>query len=140
MVEVAYVASSVLMGALVVAIVVASLRLREWHDYTPPVDPGDSGWLHGLADSPTVWIAVFLLLSVGFGGATVLYVSGALPAGVLLPVLGAAAFLVVVGYLFVGAYSSARSRGRPTSQAVAEGTMLTGFLFVLAIAAKLVVG
>jgi hypothetical protein len=140
MVEVAYVASSVLMGALVLAIVGAILRLREWNDYSPGEGTGGLASLRGLADSPTVWIAAFLLLTVGFGGAAVLYVSGAFPAGALLPALGAATFLVITGYLFVGAYSSALSRGRPTSQAVFEGTMLIGFLFVLAIAVKLVVG
>lgn len=140
MVEVAYVASSVLMGALVVAIVAAVLRLREWNDYSPTGEAGGLVSLRGLANSPTVWMVTFLLLLVVFGGATLGYVSGAVPAGAILPVLGAAVLLVVVGYLFIAAYSSARSRGRPTSQAVAEGTALTGFLFVLAIAAKLVVG
>lgn len=140
MVEVAYVASSVLMGALVIAIVVAILRLREWNEYSPGGEGDGLVSLRGLANSPTVWMVTFLLLLVVFGGTTLGYVSGAIPASAILPVLGGATFLVVVGYLFIAAYSSARSRGRPTSQAVAEGTTLTGLVFVLAIAAKLVVG
>lgn len=139
-----YVVSTVLMGLFVVLVVAAVLRGRDWYDYSPP---GEEGGLaetaREVSESPVAWMVGFLLLVFVFGGATVLYLGDAtLPvsAGTIGLVLAAAFALVLAGYAFVGAYSAARSRGRPASQAVAEGVVLLGLLLVVGIAVKLVAG
>jgi len=133
------VASTVLMGLLLVGVVVAVLRSRDWYDYSPTDEESGVGeTLERLARSETVWMASFLVLVLLFGGAAVLFVSGgSVPGGVTL--IGGAFAVVVTGYVYLGAYSSARSRGRPTSQAVAEATMLVLLLVAAAIAVRLVI-
>jgi hypothetical protein len=133
--------STLLTGAVLLAIALAAVRWVDWRDYAPESSDGP-GLVSRAADSPAVWIAGFLLLLAVFGGGAVAFV-----AGVGLPepmvdavglVLGIATATVVAGYVFYGTYASARGRGRPTSVAVAEGTTLVGALFLLVIAVRLV--
>jgi hypothetical protein len=140
MANVANVASTVLMGLLLVGVVVAILRSRDWYDYSPTEGEGGIGeTLDAIARNPTTWMVSLFVLLLLFGGTAVLFVSGAsLPGGVML--IGGAFAVVVAGYVFLGAYSAARSRGRPNSQAVAEGAMLLLLLVAAAIAVRLVVG
>ncbi|WP_255150626.1 hypothetical protein [Halorarius halobius] len=141
MADLAYTATAVLMTAFVLAVVGAVLRFRHWESYAPTDGAGLLDRLDALKSSPAVWGVTFLLLVFAFGGAAVVWVSGMqVPgAGMVGVAMAALGGVVIAGYLFVGVYSSARSRGRPAAWGVAEGAMLVGLAIVLAIAAKLVV-
>lgn len=141
MADLSYVASAALMTGLVLAVVVAVLRYGHWQSYSPTEPGGGAERLRAVSESPAAWTVGFLLLAVLFGGAAVLYVSdvsvpGADAVGVGLLVAAAA---VLGGFLFVGTYDAARSRGRPAAQGVAEGAVMLGLLAVVAIAVRLVV-
>lgn len=138
MADVLYVASAAVTTVVVLAVFGLVVRMRVWGDYSPTEPPELSARLREAADAPAVWMLGFLLLLVVFGGGTVLFVSG-VGAGALGVALAAAAATVFALALFAGVYSAARSRGRPASQGVAEGSFLVGLLVVLLIAAKLVV-
>lgn len=133
--------STLLTGALVLAVALVAVRGVDWREYAPD-SPEGPGLLERAMNHEAVWIVGFLLLLAVFGGGTVAFVAGVgLPEQVVSAVglvLGAAAAAVVGGYVFYGTYASARGRGRPTSVAVAEGTTLVGALFLLVIAARLV--
>ena len=132
--------STLLTGALVLAVVLAAGRLVDWQGYTPGSREGP-GVVSRVAENTTAWIAGFLLLVVVFGGGAVAFVAGVLSepmVNAIGVVLGVATAAVVGGYLFYGTYASARGRGRPSSIAVAEGTTLVGTLFLLVITVKLV--
>lgn len=140
MAELTYVASALVMTGVVLAVVAAVLRFGDWRSYAI-VGAGDPGArLRRVADSPVAWMAAFLVLTLGFGGTAVLYVSGvAIPGAEALGiVLALGAGTVLGGYLFVGTYNAARSRGRPAAQGVAEGVVLLGIFVVVVITAKLV--
>lgn len=130
------------MAVLVVAIVVY-LRGDKLADYARGGDEGGLADLAGdLTASPAVWILVFLGLLLVFGGGTLAYLGAfefgdpALWGAVLVGVSG----LVVVGYVFLGSYWSARSRGKPNSLAVGEGAALVALLAVAAVTVKLFLG
>jgi hypothetical protein len=133
--------STLLTGALVLAVVLVAVRWIDWHAYTPDA-PGRRDLVSRAAGNQSVWIVGFLLLLAVFGGGAVLFVAGiGLPeetVNAIGLVLGVATATVVGGYLFYGTYVSARGRGRPSSVAVAEGSTLVGTLFLLVITAKLV--
>ena len=133
--------STLLTGAVVLAVVLVAARWIDWRGYALD-SPEGSGLLSRAASHPAVWIVGFLLLLAVFGGGAVAFVAGVgLPESAVNAVglvLGAATALVVSGYVFYGTYASARGRGRPTSVAVAEGTTLVGALFLLVIAVRLV--
>ncbi|MFC6938831.1 hypothetical protein ACFQE8_02500 [Salinirubellus sp. GCM10025818] len=132
--------STLLTGALVLAVVLVAVRWIDWQAYTPDA-PGGRDLVSRAAGNQSVWIAGFLLLLVVFGGGAVVFVAGGLPeetVNAIGLVLGVATAAVVGGYLFYGTYASARGRGRPSSVAVAEGSTLVGTLFLLVITAKLV--
>ena len=132
--------STLLTGALVLAVVLAAGRLVDWQGYTPDA-AGRPGSVSQAAENTTVWIVGFLLLLAVFGGGAVAFVAGILSEPLVNAVglvLGVATATVVGGYLFYGTYASARGRGRPSSVAVAEGSTLVGAMFLLVIIVKLV--
>jgi cbb3-type cytochrome oxidase subunit 3 len=145
---VSYLASTILMGLFLVA-VVALVRFSDRREYEAP-SSREGGLARRAAtwvvESPMAWILGFLLLVFVAGGTSVLYVGGILPspsaattqlAGTALAAVFA---LVLVGYLVWGAYATARSRGYQRSGAVAVGAWVVGLLFVVAIAAQLLMG
>lgn len=133
--------STLLTGAVVLAVVLVAARWVDWRGYALD-SPEGSGLVSRAAGHPATWIVGFLLLLAVFGGGAVAFVAGVgLPESTVNAVglmLGIATALVVSGYVFYGTYASARGRGRPTSVAVAEGTTLVGALFLLVIAVRLV--
>ncbi|PSQ09985.1 hypothetical protein BRC93_11295 [Halobacteriales archaeon QS_5_70_15] len=137
----ALILSTLLTGAVLLAIALIAVRGVDWRGYAPD-SPEGPGLVSRAMGHPAVWIVGFLLLLAVFGGGAVAFVAGVgLPeetVNALGLVLGAATAAVVGGYVFYGTYASARGRGRPTSVAVAEGTTLVGALFLLVIAARLV--
>lgn len=144
MVQLGYLASTLLMGLFLVA-VVAFLRLGDRREYSQTLSRGDSGLvaaLRGATRSETAWIVAFLVVSFAAGLAAVAYVGGLFPAGAAAagPVLAVVVALLVGGYLLWGAYTTARSRGYQSAAAVMVSTWVLGLLFVTAIAAYLLTG
>lgn len=137
MADLANLASTVVMGLLLIGVVVAVVRGRDWYDYEPTEAPDLGETLLSVARHPATWMVAFFALVGGFGAATVMLVTDAsLPGGTALIWVGFG--IVLGGFAFLGAYSSARMRGRPNAQAVAEGAFLLGFLVLAVIAARLV--
>lgn len=138
MAELIYLASALVTTAVAAAVVLAAVRLGNWQSYVVGRGGGAVDRLRRLADSPAAWMAAFIALVLGFGGATVLFLSGAVSAATIGLALGVGAVVVLGGYVFVGFYTAARSRGRPAAQGVAEAVVMLGVIAVFVIAAKLV--
>ncbi|WP_254545932.1 hypothetical protein [Halomarina pelagica] len=145
--DVTNIASAFLTGLLLVAIVVALLRLRDWRRYDPASSDDRGGRLTGaygvLAAAATrqaTWILGFLLLALGVGAAAVLFLVGG-PTGQMAGV--AAALLGVLAlclFLVLGIYRTIRFRGRTSAEAFAVSAWVVGALFVLAVSVNLLVG
>ena len=140
MAEIPDVASTVLMGLLLVAVAVAVAYGREWRTYSPFGGDDDAFTTISKATaSPTTWIVSFLLLVLGFGGTTLLYVtSSGTTQELALVALGALIGIALAFFLFMGVYRSVRGHGRSTAEAVGAGAWALGLLLVVAIAAKLI--
>ena len=143
MVNTAYLASTLVMGLLVVGVVVLMLRVRRWQHYTPRVayddiDAGGSRPATGLArvaGQTNTWTVAYILLTVGFLLGAVVYSSGAVTGMTMLAALAA----LVAVYLVAGIYFAMREHGRPSAQAAAGSAVATGMLSVLAITVTLLV-
>lgn len=140
MAEIPDVASTVLMGLLLVAVAVALAYGREWREYSPIGGDDDTFTTISKATaSPTTWIVSFLLLVLGFGGTTLLYVtSSGTTQELALVALGALIGIALAFFLFMGVYRSVRGRGRSTAEAVGAGAWALGLLLVVVIVFKLV--
>jgi hypothetical protein len=140
MAETAYLTSSLLTGALLLAVWVLVLRMENWRYYEPSND-GRENSRADAGDSIGAWVAGFLGLALVVGGGAVLLVSDAsLAAAVGSWVALVALFGVLLGaYLLWGTYSSARFRGLPSAHAALVSAWLFGILSVAVIAIKLVV-
>jgi hypothetical protein len=139
MAQLGYLASTLLMGLLVVLIGGAMVRGRDWRKYAPTRESESAAdALVRLARSPGTWIAVFVLLVFGFGGGIFLILTGAADAATVGLALAGAFLVVLAGYVFLGTYASARHRGRPTSMAVAEGVTIIAVLLIVVVGVRLV--
>lgn len=150
MVEIGYLASGLVMGGLLVAVVAALGRVRDRPAVPAPASRGDRGTAGRLeevtaaagdiAASPTAWVVLFLVLVVGFGAATFAAVAGAtVPSGLGIALI--AAFAGIIGlYGLASVYGSLRGFGRPRAEAVAVSAFTVGLLGVLAITARLLLG
>lgn len=140
MAEIPDVASTVLMGLLLVAVAAAMVYGREWRRYATLGDDEDAFTTISKAiASPTTWILSFLLLVLGFGGTTLLYVtSSGATQELALVALGALIGVALAFFLFMGVYRSVRGRGRSTAEAVGAGAWALGLLLVVTIAARLI--
>ncbi|MDG5774832.1 hypothetical protein VB773_15220 [Haloarculaceae archaeon H-GB2-1] len=141
-----HLASTFLMGALVVVLVTWAVTGRAWRTYAPTLErAGDDahptgGTVSWLVSQPVVWMGGFVALALLLVGGVVAFLStpsAGLSLGVT--VIGAMA-LLVVAYLLVGVYISATRRGHPRSLAAAETVSVGGALFLLAVVAQLVGG
>ena len=139
-----YLASTALMGVLVIAVVAWMVRGRRWYQYSPGAST--SGWSPAgdresrfeYADRPLAWVAAFAVLVVGLLVGVVASISGPVEtqsiAGLAVAVVGGAG---LCGYLLFGVYLSATRRGHPRSLAVAESATVAGVLFLIAISFQL---
>lgn len=137
---------TILTGVVLVGLV-AVLNARGWRDYKPGFLPSraserDQSLVADLADNPTVWIIVFVGAIALFGGTTIMFVSsgGNIPESVTQTagiVLGAAAGLVAITYLFFGTFMAARGRGVGNAAAAAVASWVLGMLFVVVLVVKL---
>lgn len=141
-----FLASTVLMGALAVLILVAVLRSRRWYRYSPPsAGEAGPGWTpEGRPQSsvlarPTTWIAGFVLLALlAVGGVFAFVTNPDAPAELTsAPVLGVGGALVG-SYLLAGVYYAAKERGHPSSIAAAETATVVGALFLVAVSLQLI--
>jgi hypothetical protein len=141
----AYLASTGVMGLLVVGVLLWLGRARGWYQYSPVVS--SEGWSPGvrrastldrLAGNTSAWVVAFTLLVVGFVVGVVALVSAPDGSGGLAgPALAAGGGVVLVGYLLFGVYISAKRRGHPSSLAAAESATVAGTLFLVAITVRL---
>lgn len=140
MVQFSLLASTLLMGVVLVVAVVAvrTAGTRRTHAVT------DSGELattvEGIARSPTTWTVAFLALSaIGVGGA-LLFVTGASPVPSI-PGLGLWLVGVLVGvvlsYLVWGVYHAVRYRGLHRPAALAAAAWTVGMLVVALVSLRL---
>lgn len=139
MAQVTLLASSVLLGLFVVAIVVLSAR---WQSRGYAYDGGtatDATSLERAASNETVWIVAFLaLVGVALAGAVFFVSDWALPipgsAGLWLAgLLGTAVF----AYFFWGVYHSSRYKGLHRPAALAVTAWMVGLSVVVLVALRL---
>lgn len=151
--EINYLFSTLLMGLGLLAIGWTLTRMRGWQRYSPAGAAGAGGYAFGSPPdreslveramrSPVAWIVAFVLLALGFGGGTLLFVSGstfvegvARPAGLA---LGAIAVVLLGFYLLVGVYRAAMGHGMKSAQAAAVSAWLFGTLVLVVVAVRLV--
>jgi len=100
--------------------------------------------LGSLSRNPTVWTVAFIVLAVGLGvGAIAAVGNVGLPdwvSGALFGLVAAVVGLLLVGYVFYGAYAAARSRGLGNAHGVAAGLGALGLTFLVVIILQLTVG
>jgi len=140
MAQVTLLASSVVLGLLVVAVVVLTSRWRS-RGYAYDGGPETEGsLLERAASNETVWIVAFLaLVGIALGGA-VFYVSGT-----SVPVPGGAGLLlagllgtIVLAYFFWGVYHSSRYKGLHRPAALAVTAWMIGMAVVGLVVLRLV--
>ncbi|CDK38996.1 hypothetical protein [Halorubrum sp. AJ67] len=94
--------------------------------------------------TPVVWAVSFVGVTVLVGGSILLGVgSFGIPealAGTLVNVAYLIVGLLLVGFVFLGAYFATRSRGLGNAHGVAAGTLATGAAFLVLVTVQLVVG
>jgi len=140
--------STALMGLLVVATFVAVAQIGAKRT-APGTGSGSrydaiAGTLGEIARKPVTWAVSFVVITVGIGAIALLAVgnfglSDGL-AGNLLTVVYAAVGLLLTGFVFLGAYFGARGRGLGNAHGVAAGSFASGLVFLVLIAAELLVG
>lgn len=159
MVVITNLASTVLMGVVLVAVVGAFVRLRASPSETTrgkrstasdlpriagdaPRSTTDSDSDIGSSATPIAWVVGFLALVVVAGGGAIAFIAGnALPqigtqaAGTVLAVILGG---LLCGYLLSGVYLSLRSHGRKSAEATGVALWLLGLVVVGVIAAQLV--
>lgn len=141
--------STGLMGLLVVATFVAvaeigAKRVAPGRDEAGGRYEAIVGTLGDVARTPAVWAVSFVGITVLVGGSILLGVgSFGIPeglAGTLVSVAYLIVGLLLVGFVFLGAYFATRSRGLGNAHGVAAGTLATGAAFLVLVSVQLVVG
>mgnify|MGYP006928063201 FL=1 len=141
--------STGLMGLLVVATFVAVAGIGTTR--TAPGSDEGAGRSESIVETlgavvrtPVVWAISFVGITVLVGGSILLGVgSFGIPeglAGTLVNVAYLAVGLLLVGFVFLGAYFATRSRGLGNAHGVAAGTLATGAAFLVLVTVQLVVG
>ncbi len=121
----AYLLSTALMGVLVLGVAFVVARGRAWHEYRPQFVRKEAV---SVGDDPAMLTVVFLLL-IGLTLGATLFVVGGGDVVLFLAVVAA----LVVGFLVLGVYATARSNGHPHSHAVGEAIVALGALLLVAI-------
>lgn len=139
-------ASTVLMGLILLLTAVAVHRLRHWRpDYRATLAGEGSTVSRPVIRGDTVWMLVFFVVTIGFTGAAIAIVSGA-SIGIEMPDsfwgqfgIAILPFLVLLTALvFGGLYATFRARGHGQAFATGAGIGIVGTLFVLGIAIRLI--
>ncbi|PSQ59541.1 MAG: hypothetical protein BRD23_04265 [Halobacteriales archaeon SW_9_67_25] len=120
-----YLLSTALMGLLVLGVAFVVARGRAWHEYQPEFVRKEDV---SVGDDSALLTVVFLVLIGLTLGATLFVVGG----GNVVLFLGVVAALVV-GFLALGVYATARSNGHPHSHAVGEAIITLGAVLLVAV-------
>lgn len=124
---------------LLVAVTFGILVSREWYDYKPTLRPESQSLTSAVVESPIAWAAGFLLVSIVFAGAAGYWaIAPEAMRGTLSAVVIAVIGVLIALMVFTGVYEAIRTRGRSNSEAVGAGVVVLALLFVLTIAAQLV--
>jgi hypothetical protein len=113
------------MGVLVLGVALVVARGRAWHEYRPQFVRKENV---SVGDDPALLTVIFLLL-IGLTLGTTLFVVGGGNVAIFLAVVGA----LVVGFLGLGVYATARSNGHPHSHAVGEAVVTLGAVLLVVI-------
>lgn len=141
--------STVLMGLLVVATFVAVARIGARYQSPRGEEQTDryaalTERLSGIVRTPVVWSITFVVITLGVGATAVLAVGDfGLPEGMgatLLNVVYGGVGLLITGFVFLGSYFATRSRGLGNAHGIAAGSFAAGLVFLLLIAAQLLIG
>ena len=141
--------STGLMGLLVVATFIAIAEIGGQR--TAPAGDESGGSYEAIVASlsevvrtPVVWAISFVGITLLIGGSILLGVGGfGVPEGMASTLVTLAYLLVgllLVGFVFLGAYFATRSRGLGNAHGVAAGTLATGAAFLVLVTAQLLVG
>lgn len=132
--------STLVMGGFLLAVVVGIMRLREWRQGRPREKRSMLETAADTSQREDVWLWTYVLLAVLMAGVTYAYVGAISPTAqqVALVVGGGTFGLALLAFFCYGMYQAVRARGRASAQAVGVSVTLLGFLFVLAVAGKLV--
>ena len=127
-----YLASTVVLGLLAAGVFYAAVNGRAWKRYAPQVlSKGRRG---GLASDSRDWILGFVVVTVlAIAGLVGVLESGAGASVVIF----AGAAVAIVGFLIVGTYTTARSRGHPHAYAVGEAVGVLGAVVLVAMVVNL---
>lgn len=93
-----------------------------------------------IISSPITWTISFVFLAIAGTGSAILYLSDAtVPFD---PFLGVAAVIgvIVVGFLAIGIYATARNRGHSNAMSVMEALIVIGLVGIFAAVSTLVMG
>lgn len=142
-----YLVSGLLMGTVLLVLIAAVNRTqhrREVSTAATATTPQHSveERVRSTVQNPTAWIVAFFLLVLGFGGGTILFVSGGGVPGYVKQLagflMGGIFAVLMTAFVFWGIYDSGRSRGIPSAQAVAIGFWVLGLFVIVLVALKLV--
>lgn len=142
--------TALVMGLFLLLVVTAITRNNRWRIYETSNDRAQlsrsavllersTEWIR----SPWSWTLLFVFLTAGFAISVLLYVGGGPASEASQRVAGlviAGFFLILVsGFLFIGMYITAKSKGRSNAWGVAEGIFALGVVFIGAIVVNLLV-
>lgn len=129
------------MGALLLAVLVALARGIDWRS-NEIFAPSETDDLAGSAlGSPVTWVLVFLAMALGTTGLALGAVGGlglTLPGGVALALAPFA--LLLLAYLVVGTYAAVRERDVSPAGATMAAAVVVAALFLVAIGGHLLMG
>lgn len=141
MAQLAYLASAVLMGFVLVAVAAAVVKWRAWTPGAAVADRSGREELAASFNNPRGWTAAFVLATLLLAAGALLFASETSLPAIGLTAVGAviaALFVVLIGvFLFYGVYAIALNRGLMRSQAVMLGSWAIGLLFILVVIAML---
>lgn len=144
MAQLAYLASAVLMGFVLVAVAAAVVKWRAWTPGAAVADRSRREELAASFNNPRGWAAAFVLATLLLAAGALLFASETSLPAIGLTAVGvviAALFVVLIGvFLFYGVYAIALNRGLMRSQAVMLGSWAIGLLFILVVIGVLIVG
>lgn len=132
-------ASTLITGLVLLTIIFAITRVRNWQRNEPIFKREQS--LTTLLNTPATWTLVFLVVAIVFTGGAVAYIGG-LPLGVDPEIIGLTLIalfgVIVLGFIFLGIYTAARSRGLSSAPAVGISSATLGMLVLAVILVRLI--
>lgn len=133
-------ASTLITGLVLLIILVGVSRARNWEHDEPLFKREES--LTTVLYSPATWTIAFLFIALIFTGGAIAYIGG-LPVGIETELIGFALMglfgVIVLGFLFVGIYTTARNRGLSSAPAVGVSSATLGILVLAVILVRLII-